>query len=155
MSLTLKRLVVTSSRRCGFHRPHRASGVKQAHSEVTTSPEALDALEKTDANAKCLRSKDNDIATTQNAYFNSFVVSLVDSYNDDPARMQGLEKSLIPHIVLVSQTNRYAIDNNNLTNYNVCVINALIDEHSSHNSVYTMLNENLKILFYRISKKNP
>ena len=127
----------------------------QVHSEATTSHKAQEALGKIDATAKYLRSKDNDIAPPQDSYFNCFTISLVDSYNDNPARIQGLEKSLVPYITLDSQINRYGIDNANLTKYNVRVIKALIDEHSTDNSVFKMMNENLKTLFNRIAKKNP
>ena len=112
-------------------------------------------LENIDANTKYLRSKNNSKATPHDEYFMSFSISLMESYNEDPARIQGLETYLAPYITLDPVSNRYVIDNARLTVHNEQVIKALIEENTPEDSVFKMVNEKLKTLFNRFAKKNP
>ena len=126
--------------------------VSPAHLE-TTSQEGQDILDHIDAAARRLRSNDDELAPKQNEEFYTFIHTLVESYNDNPARIQGLENALNPLIVLDPPTQIYEVNRDQLTNYNTRVINTLMHEHSrSKHSILTMANATLKTIFKRVTR---
>ena len=102
-----------------------------------TSPAAKEALENIDAGEKFLRSKDNELAPVQDAYFHAFSVQLVASYNKDPARIQDLGHHLTLYISLDTVNSRNKIGSARLTVDNEKVIKALINHNTrkTENSV--------------------